>query len=157
MNAVMIRGHASGDIFLSGPGAGMMPTASSVVGDIIEVARSTRHSPSDRRPSPLGWEALKAAGGVRPMAETRAAYYVRFSVLDRPGVLSAISGIFGRRNISLAQVIQKGQNPKTGWVSLVVLTHEAMEADLQTALAETRALDVVEDAKLIRVEEFKGL
>jgi homoserine dehydrogenase len=153
MNAVMIRGHACGDIFLSGPGAGMMPTASSVVGDIIEVARSTRHSENDRRPSPLGWESLKSVQ-VEPMERTRAAYYVRFTVFDRPGVLSAISGIFGSRGISLAQVIQKSQNPQTGWVSLVVLTHEAAEADLQTALKETRALDVVKDARLIRLEEF---
>jgi homoserine dehydrogenase len=153
MNAVMIRGHACGDIFLSGPGAGMMPTASSVVGDIIEVARSTRHSENDRRPSPLGWETLKSVQ-VEPMERTRAAYYVRFTVFDRPGVLSAISGIFGSRGISLAQVIQKSQNPQTGWVSLVVLTHEALEADLQAALKETRALDVVKDARLIRLEEF---
>ena len=155
MNAVMIRGHACGDIFLSGPGAGMMPTASSVVGDIIEVARSTRHSPSDRRPSPLGWESLKDSK-VEPMERTRAAYYVRFTVLDRPGVLSAISGIFGSRGISLAQVIQKGQNPQTGWVSLVLLTHEALEADLRTALKETKALDVVKGARVIRLEEFLG-
>jgi homoserine dehydrogenase len=131
----------------------MMPTASSVVGDIIEVARSTRHSENDRRPSPLGWESLKSVQ-VEPMERTRAAYYVRFTVFDRPGVLSAISGIFGSRGISLAQVIQKSQNPQTGWVSLVVLTHEAMEADLQAALKETRALDVVKDARLIRLEEF---
>ena len=154
MNAVMIRGHACGDIFLSGPGAGMMPTASSVVGDIIEVARSTRHSQSDRRPSPLGWESLKD-GQIMPMSRTKAAYYVRFTVYDRPGVLSSISGIFGRQDISLAQVIQKSQNPQTGWVSLVVLTHEALESNLQTALKETRALEVVQDARVIRVEDFK--
>ena len=133
----------------------MMPTAYSVVGAIIEVARSTRHSPTDRRPSPLGWESLKT-GLVRPMAQPRAAYYLRFMVLDSPGVLSAISGIFGRRNISLAQVIQKGQPPQSDSVPLVVLTHEALEADLQAALGETRALETVKDAKLIRVEEFLG-
>jgi homoserine dehydrogenase len=153
MNAVMIRGHACGDIFLSGSGAGMMPTASSVVGDIIEVARATRHSQSDRRPPALGWRTLKA-DAVKPMAEIRAAYYLRFTVLDRPGVLSAISGIMGRRGISLAQVIQKGQTPQTDWVTLVVLTHAALEGDLQAALAETVALDVVRAAKLIRIEEF---
>lgn len=153
MNAVMIRGHASDDIFLSGPGAGMMPTASSVLADVIEVARSTRHSSDDRRPSALGWRTLKA-DDVKPMERVRTTYYIRLTVLDRPGVLSAISGVMGRSDISLAQVIQRALDPKNEWVSLVLLTHEAAEGDLQAALAETRNLDVVREARLIRIEEF---
>jgi homoserine dehydrogenase len=153
MNAVMIRGHASGDIFLSGPGAGMMPTASSVVGDIIEAARITHHSHDDHRPSALGWRNLRSEM-VKPSGQTSAPYYLRYAVIDRPGVLSAISGILGRHNISLAQVIQKGQNPKTGTVNLVMLTHTAKVGDLMMAVDETKALDVVREVHLIRVEEF---
>jgi homoserine dehydrogenase len=152
MNAIMIRGHASGDIFLSGLGAGMMPTASSVVGDIIEVARNHKFLESSLKPPILGWRHLKSET-ILPMAKSYLGYYLRFSVLDRPGVLSAISGILGRNNISIAQVIQKGQNPLTSWVDLVMLTHRALEHDLQTALEEVRHLETVRDTKLIRVED----
>ncbi|MDR1677420.1 MAG: homoserine dehydrogenase [Deltaproteobacteria bacterium] len=152
MNAIMIRGHASGDIFLSGPGAGMMPTASSVVGDIIEVSRTHQSLESSLRPPILGWRNLKAES-VMPMADAILSYYLRFKVIDKPGVLSAISGIFGRHNISIAQVIQKSQDPLTGWVDLVMLTHRALESDLQTALAEVRLMEVVKDIKLIRIED----
>ncbi|MDR3134717.1 MAG: homoserine dehydrogenase [Deltaproteobacteria bacterium] len=152
MNAVMIRGHASGDIFLSGPGAGMMPTASSVLGDIIELARSYQYLESSLRPPILGWRELKG-DTVRPMSGAFLGYYLRLTVLDRPGVLSTISGILGSHNISIAQVIQRGQNPSTGWVDLVMLTHRAFESDLQKALASVRNLETVNDIKLIRVEE----
>ncbi|MDR2200173.1 MAG: homoserine dehydrogenase [Deltaproteobacteria bacterium] len=153
MNAVMIRGHASGDIFLSGAGAGMMPTASAVVGDIVDVARTGKNGSSPFRPS-LGWHSLKA-GGVRDVLETRTAHYVRFSVSDRPGVLSAISGAFGRHGISIARVIQKGRDPKSGAVTLVLLTHRAMERDIRKALEETAAFEALTaPAKRIRVEEL---
>ncbi|MDR1308746.1 MAG: homoserine dehydrogenase [Deltaproteobacteria bacterium] len=152
MNAIMVRGHASGDIFLSGPGAGMMPTASSVVGDIIEVARSHLSMASTLRPPILGWRNLKAEA-VMPMSEALLGYYLRFAVLDKPGVLSAISGVFGRHNISLAQVIQRGQDHRTGMVNLVMLTHRALERDLQAALAEARKMETVGDIRVIRVEE----
>jgi homoserine dehydrogenase len=91
---------------------------------------------------------------VKPMDQVRAAYYIRFTVLDRPGVLSAISGVMGRRGISLAQVIQRALTPQSDWVTLVALTHAAAEGDLKAALAETGALDAVREAKLIRIEEF---
>ncbi|MDR2368125.1 MAG: homoserine dehydrogenase [Deltaproteobacteria bacterium] len=152
MNAITIRGHASGDIFLSGPGAGMMPTASSVVGDIIEVARTHQSLESSLRPPILGWRKLKS-DSVMPMSEALLGYYLRLTVLDRPGVLSAISGILGAHNISIAQVIQRGQNNLTGWVDLVMLTHKALEKDLQKALVATRELEAVREARLIRVEE----
>ncbi|MDR0354135.1 MAG: homoserine dehydrogenase [Deltaproteobacteria bacterium] len=153
MNAIMIKGHASGDIFLSGRGAGMMPTASSVVGDIVEVARTHQIVSSSLRPPLLGWRTLKN-DVVMCMNEANLNYYLRFRVFDKPGVLSSISGVFGRHNISLAQVIQKSQSPKTDWVSLVVLTHKAKERDLLEALAELKTMDTIDDMRLIRVEEF---
>ncbi|MDR2386658.1 MAG: homoserine dehydrogenase [Deltaproteobacteria bacterium] len=153
LNAIMIRGHASGDIFLSGPGAGMMPTASSVVGDIIEVARSHQSIESSLRPPILGWRNLKSEA-VMPMSEALLGYYLRLTVLDRPGVLSSISGVMGHYNISIAQVIQRGQNHQSGWVDLVLLTHKALESDLQKALKVTQDLETVRQVRLIRVEEF---
>jgi homoserine dehydrogenase len=153
MNAIMIRGHASGDIFLSGAGAGMMPTASAVVGDIIDVAKIGESGAPLTQPS-LGWHSLKAET-VKPAGEIQTRHYLRFSVQDRPGVLAAIAGMFSRHNISIAQVIQKGLDPSTGSVFLVMLTHSAKEKDLLAALAETASLDVLTaENRRIRVEDF---
>jgi homoserine dehydrogenase len=153
MNAVMIRGHACGDIFLSGAGAGMMPTASAVVGDIIETSRDLQPGAAPQVPA-LGWKHLQS-WAVRPQDEIRLRYFLRFTVVDKPGVLSAISGILGKHSISIAQVIQKGSGPKRGGVTLVMLTHEAGEKNLQTALAETDKLDVLTaPTRLIRVENL---
>jgi homoserine dehydrogenase len=154
MNAVVIRGHASGDIFFSGAGAGMMPTASSVVGDIIEIARALGSGTSSthlRTPS-LGWQSLKGEM-VKPMSETWSNFYLRCTVLDRPGVLSSISGVFSRHGISIAQVIQKDSNQKKGEVSLVMMTHNAQEKDVNEALLEIEKLEMMtEKTRLIRVE-----
>ncbi|MDR2352802.1 MAG: homoserine dehydrogenase [Deltaproteobacteria bacterium] len=153
LNAVMIRGNASGDIFLSGAGAGMLPTASAVVGDIIEIARSTQVSPNLTKPS-LGWQSL-INQNLKPPEEIRTRYYLRFSVYDRPGVLAAIAGRFSVHNISIAQVIQKGPGPTPGSVYLVILTHLAREKDLRVALDDTTKLQVLTDStKLIRLEDF---
>jgi homoserine dehydrogenase len=153
MNAVMIRGHACGDIFLSGAGAGMMPTASAVMGDVIEASRDLQPGASPQVPA-LGWKNLQS-WSVKPQDEVRLAYFLRFTVIDKPGVLSAISGVLGRHNISLAQVIQKGQDPVNGGVTLITLTHEAKEKDLLAALAESEKLDcLTAPTRLIRVESL---
>ncbi|MDR1545893.1 MAG: homoserine dehydrogenase [Deltaproteobacteria bacterium] len=155
LNAVMIRGHASGDIFLSGAGAGMMPTASAVVSDVIEAARVLRASGSHRPPL-LGWKGLESAdvAAVKPMAEVRTSYYLRLTVKDRLRVLASISGVLGDHNISIAQAIQKGLQGAQEVVSLALWTHTALESDLQAALAELRSMEVVADARVIRVENF---
>jgi homoserine dehydrogenase len=155
LNAVMIKGSASGDIFLSGRGAGMMPTASSVVGDIIEVARAHQMISSSLRPPLLGWRKIKG-NSVMPMSDAELSYYLRSTVADRPGVLSAISGIFGRHGISIAQVIQRARNQVANTVDLVLLTHKANEKKLQAAAAETRGLEVVTDLRLVRIEDNLG-
>jgi homoserine dehydrogenase len=86
------------------------------------------------------------------MDEVESIYYVRFMVLDRPGVLSQISGVFGRQNISIASVIQRGRK-QGGAVPLVIMTHTARERDMRQALGGIRALDTVtEEPVLIRVE-----
>ncbi|MDR1297546.1 MAG: homoserine dehydrogenase, partial [Deltaproteobacteria bacterium] len=141
MNAVLVRGHASGDIFLSGRGAGMMPTASSVVADIIETARSHQIVASNLRPPLLGWKKMRD-DNVRAMDEASLSYYLRLSVSDLPGVLSSISGVFGRHNISIAQVIQRGRTGADS-VDLVMLTHKSSERDLQAAVEEAKKMDVV--------------
>jgi homoserine dehydrogenase len=151
MNAVLIRGHACGDIFLSGAGAGMMPTASAVMGDIIETSRDLQPGGAPQVPA-LGWKSLRT-WPIKPQDDVKLAYFLRFTVIDKPGVLAAISGVLGKHNISIAQVIQKGFDASRGGVALVILTHEAREKDLLTALAEAEKLDALTaPTRLIRVE-----
>jgi homoserine dehydrogenase len=153
MNAVMVRGEASGDIFLSGAGAGMMPTASAVMGDIVETARDLRSGSAPQVPA-LGWRNAQTLA-VKSQDDVRLAYFLRFTVIDKPGVLAAISGILGSHNISIARVVQKDHDPKRGGVVVVILTHEAREKDLLTALAEAAKLDsLTAPTRLIRVEKL---
>lgn len=152
MNAIYINGHAVGDILLYGAGAGMMPTASAVVGDIIELARAVETGCRIRVPS-LGWAEEPGQLTFKDPAGFHTRYYFRFSVLDRPGVLSKIAGVLGAHDISIAQVIQKGRD-RSGSVPVVILTHEAWEADVAAALQETENLGLLTGpAMLIRVEE----
>ena len=150
LNAVLISGHAVGDILLNGAGAGMMATASSVVGDIMELSRAKRANCSQRVPA-LGWCRLSDET-PKPMAEVRTSYYLRFTVADRPGVLAGITQIFAKWEISLAQVGQKRASAGVG-VSVVIMTHETTECDLLAAISATDKLDsVLAPTKLIRVE-----
>jgi homoserine dehydrogenase len=153
MNAVMIRGHAAGDIFLSGAGAGMRPTASAVVGDIIDTAKVGATGHPSAQPS-LGWHGIKAEG-ILPPGESRTRHFLRFTVRDLPGVLSAISGILGRHGISIAQVIQRGSGPEGAPVTLVMLTHTAKEKDVEEALVEASRLDALTaGTRRVTVEDF---
>ena len=150
LNAVLISGHAVGDVLLTGAGAGMMPTASSVLADLMDLARADRVNSTARVPS-LGWSNLRDEA-PKPMSETRTSYYLRFTVADRPGVLAAIANLFAERGISIAQVIQKS-TPGREAVPLVMLTHLAQERDLKAALAASDRLEaVLAPTRLIRVE-----
>ncbi len=90
---------------------------------------------------------------ILPMAELKTNYYFRFSAVDRPGVLSKISGILGQKDISIAAVIQKGRK-RDGAVPVVMTTHKAREADVQAALQVIDRLDVVMGkTQLCRIED----
>jgi homoserine dehydrogenase len=152
-NAVYVTGDAVGSILLSGRGAGMMPTASAVVSDILDLARNLSLG-LRRRVPPLGSEqALETRRAIKPMAEVVTNYYFRFAALDRPGVLSQIAGALGKYNISIAAVIQKGREVK-GAVPIVMITHEAKEANVRQALVEIDALPVVSPPAVVyRIED----
>ncbi|MDE2507591.1 MAG: ACT domain-containing protein, partial [Planctomycetota bacterium] len=142
-NAIRVVGDVVGDTLFYGRGAGAMPTASAVVGDIIDVV--------------LGRAAItfRALGlwredGVRsmpaPPAAIKSRYYVRFTIADRPGVIGAIAQALGGRRISIASVIQHDPGddaPPGSPVPLVIMTHAAVQADVAAALAEIDRLDVV--------------
>ena len=153
LNAVTITGDAVGDMMLYGYGAGMMPTASAVVGDIADIARNLLSNAKSRIPI-LSYQMDRIRKiPVRRIDEIFIHYYFRFSALDRPGVLSKISGILGDNEISIKSVQQKGRKTN-GAVPIVMLTHLAREADVQKALTEILNLDVVSDRPvLIRIED----
>jgi homoserine dehydrogenase len=152
-NALHIEGDAVGSTFFYGLGAGMMPTASAVVGDIMELARNQLKGISQRVPSlAFPWEGLRELR-IRPMEETLTNYYLRFTAVDRPGVLSAISGVLARHDISILSVVQKGRREEPG-VPIVMMTHEAREGGVRRAIEEIEALPVtVGRTQLIRIED----
>ncbi len=157
LNAISVKGDAVGEILLYGHGAGMMPTASAVISDTVDIARNMVGNISARVPV-LGFlpDRIKPVP-VMPMADIVTHYYFRFSAMDKPGVLSTISGILGNYEISLKFVHQKGRKTN-GTVPVVMLTHRAREKDVVQALSEITALDVVSnDPVLIRIEDENSL
>ncbi len=154
MNAVAVTGDAVGPTLYYGAGAGEMPTASAVVGDLIEIARDLRRGTAGRvaplsyQPSELGPKPLL------PMGELRGRVYLRFTVVDRPGVLAQITGVLGEHEIGIASVIQKGRAGPIASVPVLMQSHPAPELALRTALAEIdRLADVTAPTRVIRIEE----
>jgi homoserine dehydrogenase len=154
-NAFHIRGDAAGSIFLYGQGAGMAPTSSAVVSDLVDTARDMRKGIAGRVPPRVIDEGQIGAISLLPFEEVTTNYYFRFSVVDQPGVLSRISGILGANDISIATVIQKGRR-QGGAVPIVMTTHKSRERDVRRALADIDRLDVVfGKTMLIRIEDDK--
>jgi homoserine dehydrogenase len=152
-NAFHVMGDASGPVFLFGQGAGMMPTASAVFSDIMDIARGVLSGVRCRGPLRSINESAMSPIKLVPMDHIETKYFFRFSALDRPGVLSKISGILGKHNISIAACIQKARGAK-GAVPIVMTTYRAREKDVQKALQKIDKLDVVQDKTiLIRVED----
>ncbi len=153
LNAITVSAEATGDILLYGHGAGMMPTASSVISDTVDIARNILSGSTGRIPL-LSYQMKNIRKiPVMPIDEIFTHYYIRFFALDKPGVLSRISGILGKYEISIKSVHQKGRKVN-GSVPLVMLTHQAREADITKALEEINSLDVVSDRPaLIRIED----
>jgi homoserine dehydrogenase len=153
VNALMVSGDAVGDIMLYGRGAGMMPTASAVISDAVDIARNLMAGATCRVPA-LSFQSDQVQDiKIMPMSEIVTHYYFRFAALDRPGVLSKISGILGSHGISIQSMQQKGRKTD-GSVPVVMVSHRAKEADVQKAIAEIDNLDVVgEKTVLIRIED----
>lgn len=156
LNALMITGDAVGEMILNGHGAGMMPTASAVVSDIVDIARNILSGGHGRVPMLSYQPEHIRTIPVLPIDEIETQYYFRFSAQDQPGVLSKISGVLGQYGISLKSVHQKGRET-VGPVPVVMFTHRAKEADVRKAMAEIARLDVVgDDPMVIRIEDEDG-
>ncbi|MCL2669936.1 MAG: ACT domain-containing protein, partial [Syntrophaceae bacterium] len=152
-NAFHLIGDAADSVFLYGQGAGMMPTASAVVGDIVDIVRDMLKGISGRIPPRVRDEERIEPIVLLPFPEIRTNYYFRCSVLDRPGVLSRISGILGKNDISIAAFIQK-RREREGAVPIVMTTHKARERDVCKAIDEIDRLEVVmEKTMVIRIED----
>jgi len=152
-NAISVEGDFVGEGMLYGAGAGGGPTASAVVGDIVEVARNLIAGVAYTVP-PLGLYADKVRdAAIEPIGSLKGPYYLRFQAMDRPGVLAKITSILGRHRISISSVYQNlAEEGRV--VPIVVLTHEALERDVRAAVAKIDRLEVMkEKTLLIRVEE----
>ncbi|MBW2057331.1 MAG: homoserine dehydrogenase [Deltaproteobacteria bacterium] len=152
-NAIFVTGDAVGSTMYSGRGAGQMPTASAVVSDVVDLARNVLRGSAGRVP-PLSYQNRHVKRiRIRDIHHVVTPWYMRFTVVDRPGVLSRISGILGRNRISIASVIQKGRQVREA-VPVVMMTHEARGKDLLRALEEVDTLpSVLKRTVRVRVED----
>jgi homoserine dehydrogenase len=151
LNAIALEGRALGPCLLSGRGAGDMPTAVSVVADILDVARAWRSGFAGTATRAIQMQA-------RPLTSidhARMRYYLRFQVHDRPGVLARLAGALGEAGVSIEQMVQEGGGGSSGVpVDIVMLTHDAAERDVQRAMAviaQSGAAAV--PPRLIRIQE----
>jgi homoserine dehydrogenase len=152
-NAIYIKGDAVGPALFYGQGAGQMPTGSAVVSDLVELGRNILIEASGRRVPLLSFQewAIEEIP-LKTMDDVMMPFYMRFSALDRPRVLSKISGILGKNDISISAVIQKGRQVN-GAVPVVMMTHEAKEKNVHRALKEINRLGVILGKTMfIRVE-----
>jgi homoserine dehydrogenase len=151
-NALYVKSYALGPSLYYGAGAGMMPTAMAVVSDLIEVTRNVTAGVTGRLP--LRSYHRMQEHPVRPMDQLTSRYYMRFAVLDRPGVLGQLTTVLGDHEISLAQVVQEGPRDPGRPVNVVMLTHRAREGNVRHALHQIGKLAVVVEAPaLIRMAE----
>jgi homoserine dehydrogenase len=150
-NAVLLQGDAVGDILLYGRGAGEMPTASAVVSDIVDVARNIVARSPFR--IPMDFYGAKNPVPLKPIDDIMARYYLRFTVLDRPGVLASIASVCGNCHLSIASVIQReGFSDRA--VPVIFLTHTAQEKNIRTAVAEIETMEFIKSAtQVIRIED----
>ena len=141
-NAVVVDGRASGSLMFYGRGAGGDPTASAVLGDVIDAAINLRKGTH----APLG---TFTDAKLLPISEINCEYMIGLEVADRPGVLHAVTGVFARNSVSIRAAEQDGIGSDA---RLVFLTHDAKESAVQSCLAEFKSLDVVKHVgALLRV------
>jgi homoserine dehydrogenase len=133
-NAVFVEGEAVGNLMFYGRGAGGQPTASAVLGDLIDAATNLRKNSS----ASVG---TLVEARIRPIDDATSEYYLNIEVADRPGVLAAVAGVFGRHDVSIRAMEQEGLGDEA---RLIFITHTAREVDVQATLHDLRDLEVVD-------------
>src|SRR5690606_24814544 len=145
-NAVLVAGDAVGDVMFYGRGAGMEPTGSAVVGDIIEAARNIRVSATGlARHEPLH------ETKIRDFSQVETRFCIRMQVQDKPGVLARIAAIFGENGVSLESIVQK--KAEEGHAGIFWMTHRTTQQALADSLKAFEQLDIVSEvSSVLRVE-----
>ena len=152
-NAVYVNADMLGPSLYYGQGAGMLPTASAVVADLLDIARNILGNSHHRLPFLAYQSPDSSKTSYQSIDAVNCNYYLRFTTKDQPGVLSKVAGILGDSTISIASVIQKGRNEAGGTVAIVMQTHQACERDLRYALEKIDALDIIDaQTVVIRME-----
>ena len=148
-NAVFVQGAAVGELMFYGRGAGANPSASAVLGDLIDASLNLRKGSS----ASIG---SLSEVPIRPVDDLESAYYLHLHVADRPGVLAAVAGVFGTHGVSISSMSQGlpelGPDQTEPEADLVFITHDALERDVQATLRDLRELDAVRHVgSIIRV------
>jgi len=150
-NAIYVKGDQVGESLFYGKGAGRYPTASAVISDVVDIAKVISQGV---RESCCGIDFKGGIKGVKPMADIRSRYYVRFHAIDRPGVLASIADILAKRKISIASVKQVERKSDKA-VPIVMLTHEVLEKDMAGALKRIDSLSCIKPKSVaIRIERL---
>lgn len=157
MNAILVQGDAVGPTLYCGPGAGSEPTASAVVADIVDVARTLTADPEHRVPH-LAFQADRLSSElVLPMEAVRTAYYLRVSALDQPGVLWRVAQILSEAGISIEALIQKEAPEGQETATMILLSSCTVERQMMGAIAAIEALDSTRGTVTrIRMERLDG-
>ncbi len=157
MNAILVKGDAVGPTLYYGAGAGAEPTASSVVADLVEVVRTLTTDPENRVPHLAFQPEAISDVPIVSMDDVVSAFYLRMTVVDRPGVLGEIATILGERGISIEALVQKEPPPGVEQVPLIMLTHRVREGQMNEAMAHIESLGSVSGRIMrIRVEPLEG-
>ena len=150
LNAIEVQTDLAGRVLFHGRGAGDMPTTSAVLADVMDIARNIV-SGIEAPPLP----SLTADVHISPMDALETKYYMRMNVVERPGVFAQILKVLGDLDISIASAIQKETDDDARRAEIVLMTHRAKEASVQSALKAIDKLQVVNEiGSLIRVEEW---
>ncbi|MHB1267706.1 MAG: homoserine dehydrogenase [Acidithiobacillus ferriphilus] len=153
-NAILVESDAAGQSLYYGRGAGGDPTASAVVADLVDVARTMTADPSNRVPHLAFQPNAMSILSLLPMAEVKSAYYLRIHARNRPGVLARVATMLAEYEISIEALVQK-ETPEADSVPIVLLLHRCREGDLEQAIARIEALPVVVQPVLrLRVESL---
>lgn len=155
MNAVLVQGNSVGPTLYYGAGAGSLPTASSVLADVIDVARARFAAPENRVPQ-LGFQPDALSDlAVLDMEDVETAYYLRLEADDRPGALSEVTAILGAAGISIEAIRQKEPAAGARRVPVIILTQRVVEREMNRALKQIQALDAIAgEVCRIRVESL---
>ncbi len=155
MNAVVVKGDAVGPTLYYGAGAGAEPTASSVIADLVDVARLLTADPEHRVPYLAFLPELLSDTPIVPMEEVETAYYLRLQVLDQPGVLADITRILADSDISINAMVQKEHAEEENKVNIIMLTHTTIEKNINAALDKIEKLPTMAGKVVrIRLEEL---